>query len=198
MRKDGSSRSVKLTAEQLYIEGKDCAVCFFEDITSDKEHLLQLKLVTESIGGSISLLRIVGSKEELIYANDLFFKLLGMSQDEYKRDIHYTNMSLLSADDRQLTADTVTKSLVTGKPQELEYRLLRPGKDPLWMSRRLFAMKQDEEGTILMASVATDISERKNSELERVLEHSRYQLVIDDMKAAVFEWNMDTGMFYCS
>ena len=44
----------------------------------------------------------------------------------------------------------------------------------------------------------TDITQKKKSEILSTLEKERYQLVIDEMDAAVFEWDLKTGSFYCS
>jgi PAS domain-containing protein len=44
----------------------------------------------------------------------------------------------------------------------------------------------------------TDITEKKRAEILSALEKSRFQFTIDEMDAAVFEWDLRTGAFYCS
>ena len=198
VQKNGALRWIKLHITPITADGKNCALCFFEDITVEKENLEQMKLVAESIGSSICVLRIKNGLEQLIYANETFFHLIGIDRECYLKNTPAFDNTFTSKEDREKTHDAIQESIRTGTPQEVVYRFLRPGAEPLWMNRRLFVVRQDEANTFLMVSVTTDITKKKQAEYLFEMEHRRYQLVVDEMKAAVFEWNIQTGHFYCS
>lgn len=189
---------VDLCIIPITISEKKYALCFFEDITNEKEQFAQLKLVAESIGNSICVLSIKKGKEELLYANETFFNLIGVKKDVYLKDVPTFDKTFTSEEDRIKTRNAIEVSLKTGIPQEVEYRFFRPGAEPLWMNRRLSIIKGYEEDSYLMVSIVTDITEKKQAEIKTALEQRRYQIIVDEMKAAVFEWDLKNGGFYCS
>lgn len=198
IQKNGGICWVNLTMVSIAADGRDCALCFFEDITAEKENFAQMKLVMDSIGNSICVMRIKSEKEHLLYANDTFFRLIGIDRETYQQNTDAFNKVFVSGEDWARTRDAVLESIRTGTPQSLTYRFLRPGGKPIWMERRLTAVRQDEADTYLAVFVSTDITKKKCAEIALALEQRRYQLVIDEMKAAVFEWDLQTGSFYCS
>lgn len=198
VRRNGEVRWVDLCMTPIVVDDVNCALSFLEDITAEKEHLTQLRLLAESIGSSICVMRIKDGKEQLLYANETFFKLIGIDRERYLKDTATFDYAFTSDDDRAKTHGAIQESIRTGKPQELTYRFLRPDSSPLWMNRRLSVVSEDEENAYLMVSIATDITEKKERELAIALEQRRYELVISEMKAAVFEWNLETGDFYSS
>ncbi|MCI2056596.1 MAG: PAS domain-containing protein [Oscillibacter sp.] len=198
VRKSGEVRWVALRMIPVTVDDAACALCFFDDITMEREQSAQLKLVSESIGSSICVMRVKEGKEQILYANDTFFKLIGIDRERYLENPSVFDGTFTTEEDRIRTRNAIKESLHTGKPQELTYRFLRPGSDPVWMQRRLSVLRGDGENTYLMASIATDISEKKKAEMALALKQSRYQLVVDEMKAAVFEWDLQSGTFYCS
>lgn len=197
-RKDGSVYWMRLNAHGIVADGRNCALCFVEDVTAQKENLEQMRLVAESIGSSISVMRVENGVERLAYANSTFFEMLGVEREKYEKDPVAYDVAFVSGEDRERAGEAIKRSVLTGRPQELEYRLLRPGRCAIWMNLRLSAMKETGGDGVVVASVATDITARKEAELALAIEKRRYQLVIDEMKAAIFEWDMQTGEFYSS
>ncbi len=181
VRQDGDVRWIRLNAARITVDGNSCALCFFEDVTPEKESCEQLHLVAQNIGSSISVLLVTGEKGRLLYANDTFFKWVGTERDHYSEDVLEYNMSFVAPEDRPATLAAVHKSALTGEPQDLEYRFLRPGEPPRWMNRRLAALKRDEPDSFLVASIVTDITEQKNAELMGIAERERYQSVMDNI-----------------
>ena len=59
VQKDGGVCWVELNMISVTVDGGDCALCFFENITAEKENFAQMKLVAESIGSSICALGAV-------------------------------------------------------------------------------------------------------------------------------------------
>ena len=198
VQKDGGVCWVELNMISVTVDGGDCALCFFEDITAEKENFAQMKLVAESIGSSICVMRVKGEQEQLLYANNTFYQLTGVDPKVYNENPRAFDQVFASDRDIARTRDAFLKSIQTGQPQELTYRFLGSGREPMWMERRLSAVPQDEADTYLMVSIATDITKKKQAELMLALEQRRYRLVIKEMNAAVFEWDLETGGFYSS
>lgn len=197
-RKDGDTRWIKLAITSICIEGQTCALCFFEDVTVEKENIEQLDLVSKNIGSSISVLKIKNGTEQLVYANDTFFDFIGIERAEYLSNMRAYDRSFVSEKDFQRIGLTIAESIRMGEPREMTYQFHRPGKEPRWMQRRLTAIRQDEPGTYLLASVVTDVTDQRKEQLMHEREHQRYRLVVHEMQAAVFEWNMKTGAFSAS
>lgn len=198
VRRDGSVCWIKLSMTAIDLDERSVVLCFFEDVTAEKENLKQLKIIADNIGSSISIMRVKDDVESLAYANDTFFRTLGISREKYENNVAAFDRTLVSEEDWKRTHNAIIKAFHTGNPQELEYKFLAPYQEPRWMSKRLSVVAQEEEGVYLLASIDTDITQRKEEELQRALEQRRYKMVTDEMNAAVFEWDLKTGKFYSS
>lgn len=83
--KNGDIRWIRLNAEYADVDGINCAVCFLTDISAEKEKFAQLKLVAESIGSCISVMKVKDDTESLVYANDTFFRTIGVEREQYEK-----------------------------------------------------------------------------------------------------------------
>ncbi len=161
------------------------------EIAPEKDGLAQLSLVAENIGSSITVLLLQGKKLSLLYANDTFFEWVGSDREHYGEDILRENMTFVAEDDRPATLEAVYRSVLTGEPQDVEYQFVRPGEPPRWMRRRLAAIKRDGPDTYLVTSIVTDVTERKDAELQRAEERERAQSVIDNMPCGLVKVRME-------
>ncbi|MCH3967904.1 MAG: PAS domain-containing protein [Atopobiaceae bacterium] len=185
VRKDGGIRWVRLTLSSLGAEGSSRYLCFFEDITSQKENLEQMRLVSENIGSSISVMRIHEGRESLVYANSTFFKLIGVDGDAYAKDPRPYDKGFVSPEDFSRTGEAIRRSLATGEPQDLEYRFRGADHEPRWMNRRLMAVPQDESETYLLISVVSDVTEERQQAEHFASEQRRDQAIIKNMPGGV-------------
>lgn len=198
VRGDGEVIWVRLSAVDITVEGRLCVITFFENTSVEKAKTNQMKLVADNIGSSIFVMRIKDGIESLIYANRTFFELIGVDRAEFEKNPRSYGELFTTKSDRERTLEAVMTSMRTGMPQELEYRFLKRNAPPLWMKRRLTVVKQAEEDSYLMVSLVTDISNQKRAALAAAVEQRRFQFVVEEMNAAVFEWNHRTGEFYSS
>ncbi|NCB32721.1 MAG: PAS domain S-box protein [Erysipelotrichia bacterium] len=182
IKKNKGISTIQVSIVIIHLDGRTCAFCYFEDVTSEREYLEHFKLIAENTDSSISLLRLnVKDKTiKLIFANDIFFKMAGGSREKYTADPE-SLLSLVPEEDQNNTVEAIRRSILTGKPQELEYRLYQPDHTSRWMNRHLSAIKQDEENTYLLSSIVTDITDLKQSELQIKLEQQNYQNILDNM-----------------
>ncbi|MDD3242831.1 MAG: PAS domain-containing protein [Eubacteriales bacterium] len=153
VQKNGGVCWVDLTMVSIRADERDCALCFFENITAQKENFTHMKLVTDSIGSGICVMRVKDGTESLLYVNDAFFSLMGIDRKAYLQNAHAFDDVFTSQEDKKRTRDAIRESIRTGTPQELTYRFFRPGSGTVWMEQKLFSVSQDEAGTHLIASV---------------------------------------------
>ncbi len=184
--------TIRASISTIEVDDRPCALCYFEDIAAERKQLEQTKLVVDNTDSSISLLRlnVKDSTVELVYANDTFFKMLGGSREEYIAKPN-SLLTLVPEQDVEGTREAIQRSIITGKPQEIEYRLMQSDHTSRWMNRHLYAVKQDEENVYLMYSIVTDITDRKNAEHEREMEQQTYQNVLDNMPTGFMKIKMN-------
>lgn len=103
VRKDGRILWIKLNVATTAIDGKQYAYASFIDITREKETYSQLALIAENSSSSISLLKITNGNEELVYANEQFFDLIGIDRASYES-------SMVSLDEKIVSAFATTGS----------------------------------------------------------------------------------------
>ena len=180
-RKDGRVQWLSLSMTKIRLGKEDCALCFYRNISAAKEKLNYLQLGVNNIGSSVFVMLIRAAGIKMLYANDTFFKLIGISRKDFKETDITDIGRFTSPEDAKRTHDIFAKSLKTGKPQELTYLFYPPKKKPLWMNRRAFVIPQDEKDTYLVVSVSTDINEKRETELALKKEQEQYQNVVDNM-----------------
>ena len=198
VRKDGQVLWIKLNISSVELDGKQYAFTSFTDITKEKDAYLQINMIAENVTSSISLMRVSKNVEELIYANDRFYELTGVDREHYRNNESFFAQAFISAEDHKRIAEAVRYAFESGQPGKIEHQFYRPDGKVLWLSRHYAAIRQEQPDTYMLVSVVTDITERREAELKAALEQRRYQLVIDELKAVVFEWNLKDGSFYCS
>lgn len=196
VRADGSIRWVKLNISDVLFAGKNASLCYFLDMTSEKNAATQLELVSDNIGDSISVFNVKNGKEVLVYANDNFYKLAGYRREDYRHNPHEHNMRFLNTGDRQNIKNAVKESLGTGKVIEVIYSFLGADNRFHWLRRRLKAIPQGENNDFTLISVTQDISEKKNKELKRAKEAQAFdelerKLSSDQNKLiSIFKFNL--------
>jgi PAS domain S-box-containing protein len=195
---DGNVIWVQLDAEAILVDGKAGSVCFLKDITLEKENVSSLKLVSENVDSGISVVLLKNGVQSLVYANDTFYEINGIARNKYNENAAVYDSLMISGEDRKRFDHAYKEAVKTLKTQNLEFRLVRRDGSVRWLNIRMSVLPQKDADTYLVASILVDQTEKKVQELELALKQSRYQLVIDEMNAAVFEMNETSEKFYCS
>ncbi len=178
LRKDGSRYDLAIRGKNTNFEGREVRVIEFRDVTEQKqaERLVieseeRLRLAMRSAKqGSFDLDLTTG---ESISSPEVA-RLLGYTPDKY-RATKQNWLDSIHPDDRELAEAGFEESLRTGQPKEVIYRRRKKTGEWLWMSSIGQVTRRKEDGTPLrMSGIHTDISERKEAELE--LEAYRYHL----------------------
>lgn len=197
-RGDGSVIWMKIRISFVSVGKKAYAFVFFTDITGEKEIGSHLSLIAENAGRSLSLIRLSPEGEELIYGNSAFCRNVGFTEKNYRKNMQIINPGAVSQEDREKIADAIKTAVISGQPGEITHKFRLPDGKTLWLHRRFAAVRQDTPDTYLLVSVVTDVTRQHEAATDAALKQHRYQTVIDELGAAVFEWDHRTGQFYSS
>lgn len=179
--KDGEILSIEYNSFLVLVDEKVSVLCFFKDITKEKDLEKRLDILTSSVGSSLSILKIKNGNTQLVYANQTFFDLLGVTKEEYEKNSYKINKSHVSEEGFNKTENAIKESVKTGKVQEIEYEFITSDNKKLWMNRRLMVLKQDEKDAYLLCSAVTDTTKRKEAEDAAVLEAKKNRELMENM-----------------
>lgn len=141
--KDGHVAWIKLNLSMFTYKDKQYSMASFMDITTEKENYMRINMIADNVSSSISMFRINGEDEELVYANNHFFEIIGVDRESYSKNVSMFDKMLVYGVDRENVYAAIKKALETGKPGELEHQLLRPDGTKIWLSRRYAAVKEE-------------------------------------------------------
>lgn len=195
--KNGNTKWVKLSVSSILIDGTEYALTFFFDITNEKDATANLKLVTDNIDCNLSLFRIKNGKETLIYANNRFFETIGLDKDYYQNHTAKLDMDFASEKGRIDTHNAISESLETGKAVDVEYQFTGTNGKTTWMNRRLKAIREDDSNSILLISIVTNITGKRNLEAKELSEQKRQEKEYFDQIALASRTDKENCLFEC-
>ncbi len=196
--KDGSVLWVKMDMAHITVESLPYAFISVTNTTDEKVLSTQLEMIAENVDTSLSLFKFSKNGEELVYGNKQFYKNTGLSPENYYPNMPLINKACVSEEDYELITQGTYKAIQTGEKGEITHRFFLPDGKVLWLSRKYAAIKQDADDTYLVISAVTNVTKEKERELEIAIEKQRFQKVVEELDAAIFEWNLQTGTFYSS
>ncbi len=162
--KDQSILWVKMNATLMEIGGNRYAFVSFTDITKEKEAYLQVTMIAENTNSGVALFKMAHGREDVVYANSKFFEMLGVSKEEYLRDIHAYDQIYVKKEDHERIQNTILQAYNTGQAEEVEHEFVRPDGRRLWINRRYRVIKQIDPDTFMLVTVVTDRTEKKKIE----------------------------------
>jgi PAS domain S-box-containing protein len=128
------------------------------------------------------LTTVLGAKQERLYANRMALEFLGVSLDEWQREIKENEAH---PDDLKRLEAAEVRGLASGAPYDVEARFRRVDGTFRWLLAR-FNPLRDEAGQVIRWFVAcTDIDDRKRAEEKLHQENVALREEID--KASMFE-----------
>ncbi len=126
---------------------------------------------------------------QCIYVNELWCQLSGMSSEEASGDGW---SKAIHPEDRQLVFDKWNESLNNNHDFEMECRFLSPQNKIVWIMCRATAEKNITDETTGYIGVVTDITDRKNHELENENIHRKLSEAQNIAHLGFFECNLET------
>ena len=130
-----------------------------------------------------------------VFLNKAYYKLIGYTEEEY--EIHKSDPEyLIFPEDVSIARKSQSIYDADGKVSSTEYRIVRKDGTVRWVQLDISTLSID--GKQYAYTYFVDITSRIEAEQKSEYEKSRFELVANEMEAAVFEWDLQNGSFYCS
>ena len=133
-------------------------------------------------------------KEELIFANDMFYENIGEDRDGYEYKEADIKKRIKPENKVVKYEKCVEKSMLTGETQEIIYQFERYDGKVIWVRKRFAAICN--EGEYIIVSVATNITKSIEISRQIEIEKDRFQKVIEQTDLAIIEWDYYNNTFY--
>ena len=133
-----------------------------------------------------------------LYFSDRFFQMLGYSPYEFEPTVEKWHQ-LIHPEDRQSVIGTIENAIKDKTGLHLEFRMIKKDGEVIWIDAKGIIVKTDEEGrSARMVGVHTDITRRKEYELEISRDKERYQALITSSNTGAWEFDSSKQKFWCS
>ena len=190
LRKDGSVFYADINAIRMTLDGKQCVVGIFRDVTARKRADAALREREKQLAESQRIAHI-GSWEhnlttgKVVWSEELY-RMLGLDPRKDPADFNIF-FEGIHPDDRPLLKKAIDETVKTGKHFSIDYRFnLRDGK-----TRILHAQAElipDQSGNrVILSGTGQDITEHKKREEELAVSEGRYRSLFEDSPISLWE-----------
>lgn len=161
------------------------------------ENAERLRLIVDNINGSVISLGNEDKTLPVIYANNGFLSLLGLSRKEYESVDKKDLLSCIHPDDAAKLKEKLDSCDYEEKQLSLELRLVRATGEIMPTLLRGTVTKKIGEIPLLFC-VLTDITEQRNIINMLEIEKERYRIIIDQSNDLIIEMDFLQKSLYCS
>jgi PAS domain S-box-containing protein len=175
-RKDGSVFYADINATSVILNGKQCLIGIFRDITERRQAEEKLKAQGKRLAESQRIAHI-GSWEHNLATNQAFwsdelFRLLGLDPEKDSEDFDLF-FSMVHPDDQPLLKKAIEETLQLHKPFNIDYRfVLKDGTTRIL--RAMAELIPDSSGNlVILSGTGQDITERHLAE-EKIRESEQF------------------------
>jgi len=172
LRKDG--REILVAIEEKLVrddEGKIIGIrSTLQDTTERRQAEKELRESRSQLQRAQEVARIGSwnadlTKDEISWS-DQVYQIFGLKRGEFdgRRD---TFFSFVHPDDRQLVTDAGLKTISTGVPNNIDYRIVRSDETVIWVNQQAEALRDKEGNVVGLTGTVQDITDRKRSEEEQ-------------------------------
>ncbi len=92
-------------------------------------------------------------------------------------------------DDREAIVSAITKTLESGRPHEVEYRIIRPDGSMCWVEGRGKLFRDEAGRPLRMVGVCADVTDRKQSQEALRASEERYRAVVESQSEMICRFN---------
>lgn len=127
----------------------------------------------------------------LLQTSDSFLALTGYTREEIQSELHNSFRQLIDPRDYDRTISEVQEQLSHGDSKEIQFRLRRKHQEPIWVLDKGRYL-EDQWGRRYFCCILVDITESKKVQEELRLSLERYEIIMNQTRDIIFEWNIDT------
>ncbi len=194
--KSGKLITGLVSLQPLHFRGKDYALIMAVNITKRRQAEIALEENERLLN------RVLENSPDIIYAFDISSNrfmfinrrdLFGFSIEELQN--HETILGRIHPEDRHVVIDAWNESTQTGSSHQIEYRFKKKDGSWIWIQQRATLFSQHGDGTPkqLLISI-TDISLRKQAEIELQESEDRFRLLIENASDLVYQVALDKDL----
>lgn len=133
----------------------------------------------------------------LLSVSDGFLEMFGYTQEEIQTIFDGQFIKMVHPDDRVMLHEQLEEQLENGRALELEYRVLRKDREPIWVLDK-GKLVDKPDGTSCFYCILLDISKRKQEQEELRLTLERHQIIMDQATDIIFEWDIPQDVLHFS
>ena len=131
-----------------------------------------------------------------VFLNQMYFSMVGYSREEYHKLYEAGRENRIFPSDLSAKYDSAVEFKQSGTALDYEYRIIHKNESIVWLKMSASTVSIDDRKYAFVSF--TDITKEKEAQLKAELEQRRFQTVIRELDAAVFEWNFKDRAFYTS
>ncbi len=131
-----------------------------------------------------------------IFLNKAYYDIVGFTPEEYEVNHAVSDIDNILPEDLPAKNISAVQFARDGRAMDYQYRIYRKDRSIIWLKMSADTVHIGDKAYAFTSF--TDVTVIKEKEMETALEQRRFQTVISELNAAVFEWNLKDGGFYCS
>lgn len=195
----GALRYLLLATAPAVIDGVNCAICSFTDITAQKLTELELRDAGQRFGQMADTIREVfwmfdNQQSKGVYISPAFTTIWGLAPQRFYDDPR-CYIDSIHPDDRQVMFGALERQ-ARGEATDMEYRIIRPDGGVRWIHDRSFPVFDDRGDLLRTVGIAADITERKLAELALRASEDRYRGLLKSIDTIVIAIGLDGRVIY--
>ena len=146
--------------------------CVIVDITEqrlaeikEKESVRQLQVIMDSIEGGVTAVMLENGRQNLLFANDMFFKQLGYTREQFAAELSDPMDVMIPNDKGRVIAEAEANNS-PGKSFSTNYRILHRDGSIRWMAGKVTTTILPGRDSLVQLAVTTDVTRDKETAIK--------------------------------